>query len=553
MSAAVFFAFAQGLWANAPYGDLSRLTTIERFDSLIAWYYAGGLNLDSGHEFSAFNDMLQQAQHLRTPVFAVAAYDLMATYTADKLHSPRRAIPLQRKAIQLAAENNLSIPEAVCTQHLGMIYFNDANFTLALEYMLRAYEKLRKAGFGNVLHCGIYIHQLALIYYGFGNYETALKYAAEAARYTGGTHDLQEQIYNTIALCYRNQGQNDSALLYFKKVLDIAENIGDTAWTGIASGNIGSVYIRQGAFEKAKPFCETDYRCNLAKHQPESVAGALTCLADISIEEGDPDHALDLLLEAGNALRPVLQWEYNRQAYLYETTTKAYAAKKDYVNAYRYQQLAKIVEDSIERRNKAEKYIRIQQEIEAEKHLNEIKQLETERKNEILKRNFSIAGIFLIAIIAIQIYWSQKTKREKEKELHKKQEELWLSEKLRADEELRNAQNQLNDYLESLISKNGLIEKIQAEIDHLRSVPGGVAQTERVETIRALQSQTILTEDDWARFKELFDKAHKGFLIRLKEKYPALTQAEIRFDGAYQVKLIGQRNGGHAGYIGRKY
>ena len=44
-----------------------------------------------------------------------------------------------------------------------------------------------------------------------------------------------------------------------------------------------------------------------------------------------------------------------------------------------------------------------------------------------------------------------------------------------------------------------------------------------------LQQSTILTEEDWQNFKILFEQVHSGFLTQLKEKYPQLSPAEIRF------------------------
>ncbi|MEO6758783.1 MAG: hypothetical protein ABIO24_04955, partial [Saprospiraceae bacterium] len=38
----------------------------------------------------------------------------------------------------------------------------------------------------------------------------------------------------------------------------------------------------------------------------------------------------------------------------------------------------------------------------------------------------------------------------------------------------------------------------------------------------------ILTEADWASFKIYFEKAHPGYLLRLRSNYPALSEGEER-------------------------
>ena len=534
------FVSIKGFTANTGYGDIGKLSSTAKFDSLIAWYYDGILNLDSAHEFALLNQILQQGENQTDPALITAAYDLMAAYTGGKLQNWRPAISLQLKAIETAQKNKLEIPADVCINHLGAIYYSHGIYPLALEYFLRAYERLKAQGFKNVTNCTVYIHELGLLYYDLGDYETALHYYREAVPLLTIYPIVRTHVLNNFALCFRNLGQYDSALVYFHLLVNIAENSKDSVWLGIATGNIGSVYLREGEFEKAKPFCYADYRLDLATQHPEGVAGALTCLGEIILTEGKPDEAIDTLKQAEKWLMPVLGWNFGRQVYLYNMEVRAYALKKDYGQAYHYQQLAKWAQDSLDRRNKAEGYMKIEQQIAAENYLAKLNTLEEERKNEILKRNFSLAGILLISIIAVQIYYSQKLKSEKEKELHNKQQELLLTEKKLADEELQNAQAQLKTYLESLLAKNTLIEQFQSEIDYLRSLPDGIAQTEKIATLQTLQSSSILTEDDWVAFKQLFDKAHLGFFIRLKEKYPALTQAEIRLMALTRLNLSGK-------------
>ena len=39
----------------------------------------------------------------------------------------------------------------------------------------------------------------------------------------------------------------------------------------------------------------------------------------------------------------------------------------------------------------------------------------------------------------------------------------------------------------------------------------------------------LLTHQNWADFSRLFEEVHPGFLVRLSQRYPEITQAEIRF------------------------
>ena len=59
--------------------------------------------------------------------------------------------------------------------------------------------------------------------------------------------------------------------------------------------------------------------------------------------------------------------------------------------------------------------------------------------------------------------------------------------------------------------------------------------------LHKLSYATILTEDDWTRFRILFEKVHKGFLLKLKTAYPSLTPAEIRLCALIRLGVNSQQ------------
>jgi DNA-binding CsgD family transcriptional regulator len=52
-----------------------------------------------------------------------------------------------------------------------------------------------------------------------------------------------------------------------------------------------------------------------------------------------------------------------------------------------------------------------------------------------------------------------------------------------------------------------------------------------------LTSHTILTDDDWNRFKALFEKVHPQFFEKLKKLSPEITAAEIRLAALIKLNL----------------
>lgn len=155
--------------------------------------------------------------------------------------------------------------------------------------------------------------------------------------------------------------------------------------------------------------------------------------------------------------------------------------------------------------------------LETEKHLNEVSQLDQERKQQILLRNFLLAGLVLLTLIALLWLNRRLLKRNKEKEL--------------AQQQLGFAEQELINYTRQLREKNDLLEQLRDEISKENSL------NDREGNINRLLAATIVTEDDWKKFRQLFEKVYPGFFIRLKEKIPDLSPADIRMLALAKLQL----------------
>ena len=167
--------------------------------------------------------------------------------------------------------------------------------------------------------------------------------------------------------------------------------------------------------------------------------------------------------------------------------------------------------------------------MEVEQHGAELRLLEAKRSRQILIRNSLLAIVILTGIIALLYFNRQRMKRLKELELA----DLKTA---RAEDELRNAQKELNTFTSMLKEKNELIESFRSEIELLHQ-NGDLQNQERTAHLTQLLNSTILTEEDWKSFRLLFDKVHPGFFIRLKEKMADLSPADTRLIALTKLQL----------------
>jgi DNA-binding CsgD family transcriptional regulator len=151
---------------------------------------------------------------------------------------------------------------------------------------------------------------------------------------------------------------------------------------------------------------------------------------------------------------------------------------------------------------------------------------EIKRKSIITDSAIIISVLTLL--LALLLINRQQVMRKKDKMIFEKTLVLYEQEKKRVEGELANATIQLDEYIKSMVEKNALLEQFKFDLENIRNLKAREIDENRIEHLEQLNKTTILTEEDWSKFRELFEQVYKGFLIRLKEKFPDLSQAEVR-------------------------
>jgi hypothetical protein len=193
-------------------------------------------------------------------------------------------------------------------------------------------------------------------------------------------------------------------------------------------------------------------------------------------------------------------------------------------SAFKYAQLYNQLHDSLERTVADGRLETARMRLANLQNAFTIKNLNKEKQAEELKRNFVIAAIVLISVIAL-LYVNRLTLKFRHKE------QLASEQQKRADAEIAAAQEQLQLFTQNLVEKTSLIEQLQEQLNH-RSLT-----LEQQELLSNISNITILTETDWEKFKMLFEKIYPGFFTNLKEKVSDITVAEQRMAALTRLHL----------------
>jgi DNA-binding CsgD family transcriptional regulator/tRNA splicing endonuclease len=189
------------------------------------------------------------------------------------------------------------------------------------------------------------------------------------------------------------------------------------------------------------------------------------------------------------------------------TLSRIYEQKGDGMAAMQQYKLYNRIADSLALVLKKSRFDLVQTQMAFEKTLMQKNELMQAQQYEKQLRFAMAAGMLLLGIIGWLLY-------QRKMAANKKEAENLIQQKKLAEAETQAAKQQLELFTNSLYEKNELIEKLRHQ-----AMP---FQPEE------LIEQSILTEEDWLRFRAMFDKVYPDFFARLTHLANEATQAEQR-------------------------
>jgi tetratricopeptide (TPR) repeat protein len=484
---------------------------------------------DSGTAIRSLNELTSIANTLEDKPLQCLSLSLLADQYARIRSANALSTQLHNEAILMADRFGLPLMKGICNYRLGRYYYNFKNYPFAFEYMLRADNIFRELGYKEVPDIDEILFFIGSIYYETGDYDKAESFLQKVQEQKTIGKYVQKQSLNTLALIHRQQGDTIKALVFFNKTLDVSIEQNDSAWTGISYSNIATIYFHQGKYEKAYPLLQQATRLTLAHKLKIDAYGDLLLLARIDIMQNRMKLAQQKI-DSALALHEVVFTTTARRQ-LYEAQVLFYEKTGQQAKALETQHKLLLVKDSLSISKDQQAYKKILLRMETEKHLNDIDKLEADAASSALKRNAVIAVLALLVLVMFLLYNRNRLKA-------KNHAAVLRAEKLRAEEQLKNARQLLQNFTENTRQKNELIEQFAAELQRLKgNLTGDPLYEERLKNFDKLVHSTILTDAEWNSFRDLFDKVHNGFFTRLGQKLPGLSLNDTRLVSLVKLEL----------------
>jgi tetratricopeptide (TPR) repeat protein len=427
--------------------------------------------------------------------------------TSDYIKAVERA----NKALEMASDQKIEKEIASAKGVLSLIY-----------YELGDYEKSTKFDFENLKYyeqindqkkIGLTLGNIGIDFINQGNNKKGLEYLNKSFDIAANLNDFHGMAYqyNNIACVYADYKDTRIALGYYKKALEINKKLDDKQQDGIYLMNIGNCFLRLkendsviGYYQKASNiFKELNNASLLAECQ--------TLIGSYYLKVNDLRKSLHY---ADSAFLLSLKNNYKENIKAAaELLHKIYLIKKDTTKAYRYAMIENEVKDSLVVLQNQKEVYRLEFQYNYEKS-DKIKQIARQKKDTLML-------ILILSLVSGLIITLLILSR------HRMKSKNVFLEKQTIEKELQFKDKELTINLLSLIKKNELI----TDISHKLSDIGKSTKKEgAVEAINKIHRELRKNADNkmLKEFSLRFQEIHKGFYEILMEKFPDLTQNELK-------------------------
>ena len=444
-------------------------------------------------------------------------------------------------------------------------------------------------------------YDLAYSYEIIGQLDLALDAGFKTLEYATKINDkrLIGFAFNEIGLIYSSGGSDeecDFAISYFRKFLEIQEELNDVAEIAGAMSNIGLMYLfkeeQDSALYYAYKALEIRQRINQRRTIPISLGNIGESLLT---KEGMQDSALACFREAIKYYQEIdnsfgisevytglinyylskkdyenLKYYIDKQSLISKKINSRQVTKSVHMHKYQYYkalgefekaleefELYKEVFDSL-RNDKVNERIANLQAVydlnEKEKEIALYKEKEATQKQISENRKQRIIYLSIVSVLVVMVFiiisialWRKRKQQKKIHEIeniaHQRERELTKSEleksQLKEQElhvQLEYKSKQLTTHALNMMKKNQFLQELEGDISEIRKEAGEEVKS-KLRRINSLIKRNSKSEKDWALFKNYFEEVNKGFYERLNKKYEGLSSNDLKLCALIKLNM----------------
>jgi AraC-like DNA-binding protein len=328
---------------------------------------------------------------------------------------PQKTKTFAEQALLLAEKINDTRGMGDAYKGICRYYWTQTEYNKAMDYALMAVKEYEQCNYPQgISWC---YGSIGLSYAQAHNHDKSIEYHSRALELnkkiknkTGIARDL-----NNLGYTYELKKDYQRSLEYYQKALSMRIELADRPEIILPHSNVGSAYLYLGNYTLSLQYFFK--ALDLAKefNNKNMIALNYQNIGEATYKTGNYKDAEFFLLQAlrvGNEIG-----DKKRREDVYEVFTGMEESRKNFSAALRYQRLLQDVRDTLYTQDRSRQMAEMETRFETEKKEQAIRILEQEKRIQNLWNNILVAGLIMLIIVFLIIYWILRYREGKNMEL----------------------------------------------------------------------------------------------------------------------------------------
>jgi signal transduction histidine kinase len=336
-----------------------------------------------------------------------------------RLFKPDSAMKYGEQALSLSRQIKFPKGEAMALQAIAFVYRELGDLPKALSLALSGLRIGEERQYFEVI--GSCNSTLGVIYFDLQDNIRARGYYGKAMKMAKQANNQREvfiQLGN-IGATYITDNQLDSGIYYTKLSYEGLHSLKDTRRLPYSLRNLGRIQVKLGDHDLALNYFRQSIQAAFLNNDPRNAAFAYNEIAGLFQKIGQSDSCI---YYAKKGLEQSQMGPFNLR--ILESSTllaEAYKKKSDFKNAYEYQEMMVRTKEGL---SGAGNIIAIQTMIaDEEAHQQQVANDKVAYANR-LRQYGLLAGVSVLLLIALILYWNNRQKQKANALLHQQKEEI---------------------------------------------------------------------------------------------------------------------------------
>lgn len=440
---------------------------------------------------------------------------------------------LAQLALEKAVEWNSDLGIAKANHVLGVSHWVRDNYQVAIEYYIEALAYYDKSG--NTRGMALINMNIGVIYDDLNQSDRSVSYYLKSEKVFREIEDSVSlaKALNNLAVVYGRMENRDSSFFYHKENMELRKALKDSVGVARVHNNIAILYLVDDPdMQEKDALTAYDNLFSALRYLKEG--DDVRLFATIQSNMGKSLIRIGRFEEAETALNTALntaiKFDFKSiEQWVYGYYSELYSLKKNYKKSLEYFSKKTLLDVELRNAQVNKQIDELNIKYETAKKEKQVAELEKQQIIDREVRNKLVIGVVAVIIIAFLLVLFVLLKKRKDRIIS-------VLKLQRLSDEVNSKNKEIASYTMSFLQKNQLMEELKAQINELKK-NSDISTNKELTRINRIVDNTFRSDEEWKTFQITFDQMHDGFFQDLKQRFPEISNAELKLCALLRLNM----------------